>query len=253
MSRTFADRLHAGRVLAGRVAERTLLDPIVLALPRGGVCVAQPVAEALGAPLEVLVARKLGAPMQPELALGAIAEGGPRVVDDHLRTSLHVSARALHDIEIAERAELKRRLRRYRAGRPLPGLTGRDVVLVDDGLATGLTVLASLLALRAHHPRSVLVAVPVGPPSTIAQLAPLADEVLCLEQPEPFGSVGSWYDEFPAVSDREVVRLLARRADELAPRAWRRPRRGPNEGWTSVRRRPGAGRREAGGEQPIGH
>ena len=163
MLRTFADRLHAGRVLAGHLAERDLIDPVVLALPRGGVCVAVPVAEVLGAPLEVLVARKLGTPGQRELAIGAIAEDGPRLVDEDLQRTLRVSADVLDKIEAAERTELERRVRRYRRGRELPILEGRDVVLVDDGLATGLTALAALRALAGHHPRSVVVAVPVGP------------------------------------------------------------------------------------------
>ena len=144
MLRTFADRLHAGRVLAGHLAERDLIDPVVLALPRGGVCVAVPVAEVLGAPLEVLVARKLGTPGQRELAIGAIAEDGPRLVDEDLQRTLRVSADVLDKIEAAERTELERRVRRYRRGRDLPILEGRDVVLVDDGLATGLTALAAL-------------------------------------------------------------------------------------------------------------
>jgi putative phosphoribosyl transferase len=215
MRRTFADRLHAGRVLAGHLAGRELVDPIVLALPRGGVCVAHPVAEVLGAPLEVIVARKLGAPSQPELALGAIAEGGPRVIDEELRAAMRVSAEVLAQLESVERAELERRVRRYRPG-PLPDLEGRDVVLVDDGLATGMTAQAALLAVRARHPRSVLLAVPVGPSSTVSELAPLADEIVCLEQPEPFRSVGTWYDQFPPVSDEEVTRLLADRADASA-------------------------------------
>jgi putative phosphoribosyl transferase len=245
MRRTFADRLHAGRVLAGHLSGRSLLDPLVLALPRGGVCVAHPVAEVLGAPLEVLVARKLGAPSQPELAVGAIAEGGPRVVDEELLAALRVSAEVLAQIESAERVELERRVRRYRSG-PLPALDGRDVVLVDDGLATGMTAQAALVALRARQPRSVLLAVPVGPPSTVREMAPLADELLCIEQPEPFGSVGRWYDEFPPVADREVVRLLADRADALSPGGARRHRSIPSGYWVPPRGRRVPDRRKGG-------
>ena len=251
MRRTFADRVHAGRVLAGHLAGRPLVDPIVLALPRGGVCVAHPVAEVLGAPLEVLVARKLGAPSQPELALGAIAEGGPRVIDDQLLWSMHVSAEALAEIEATERVELERRVRRYRNG-PLPDLEGRDVVLVDDGLATGMTARAALLALEARHPRSVLLAVPVGAASTVAELEPLTDEVVCVEQPEPFGSVGSWYDEFPPVEDHEVTRLLADRAEALAPDRVRRHRRSGHDYWVPPRGRRPTDRHDAGGGRTLG-
>ena len=245
MLRTFADRLHAGRVLAGHLAERDLIDPVVLALPRGGVCVAVPVAEVLGAPLEVLVARKLGTPGQRELAIGAIAEDGPRLVDEDLQRTLRVSADVLDKIEAAERTELDRRVRRYRRGRELPILEGRDVVLVDDGLATGLTALAALRALAGHHPRSVVVAVPVGPPSTVTLLEKEADEVVCLVQPQDFEfrSVGTWYDEFPPVADREVNRLLDQRAEDLAPGSRRRGRRTATESLRSTwRRRPSPGR-----------
>ena len=245
MLRTFADRLHAGRVLAGHLAERDLIDPVVLALPRGGVCVAVPVAEVLGAPLEVLVARKLGTPGQRELAIGAIAEDGPRLVDEDLQRTLRVSADVLDKIEAAERTELDRRVRRYRRGRDLPILEGRDVVLVDDGLATGLTALAALRALAGHHPRSVVVAVPVGPPSTVTPPGegggrggvPRAAPGLRV----PIGR--DLVRRVPPVADREVNRLLDQRAEDLAPGSRRRGRRTATESLRSTwRRRPSPGR-----------
>jgi putative phosphoribosyl transferase len=235
MHRTFADRVHAGRVLAGHLSGLGLVDPVVLALPRGGVCVAHPVAEVLDAPLDVLVARKLGAPSQPELAIGAIAEGGPRVLDREMGSALRVPADVLARIESAERDELARRVRRYRRGRPLPDLADRDVVLVDDGLATGMTAQAALMALRAQHPRSVVLAVPVGPPSTVRELGRIADDVVCLVQPEPFRSVGAWYDDFTQVGDREVGRLLDDRSDALAPSETRRRRRAARRHWVPAR------------------
>jgi predicted phosphoribosyltransferase len=244
MRRTFADRLHAGRVLAGHLSGRPLVDPIVLALPRGGVCIGHPVAEALGAPLDVIVARKLGAPSQPELALGAIAEGGPRVVDEGLQAAMRVSSEGLARVEAVERVELERRVEHYRSG-PLPDLGGRDVVLVDDGLATGMTARAALLAVRAHHPRSVLLAVPVGPTSTVRELERLADEVLCVEQPDPFGSVGTWYDEFPPVMDDDVLRLLADRADAVSQGGARRDQSAARGYWAPRGRR--APERRTGG------
>jgi len=207
---TYADRAEAGRRLGEHLAaDASLADPVVLALPRGGVPVAAEVARALGAPLEVFVARKLGAPSQPELGIGAIAEGGDRVVDAHLVRMLGVDPARLDQLEADERHELARRVERYRGGRTLPDLSGRDVLLVDDGLATGVTAEAALGALRRLGPRRLVLAAPVGAADTVARLRAIADEVVCLLQPVTFQAVGSWYDDFTQTTDDEVTRLLA--------------------------------------------
>lgn len=216
----FADRRDAGRQLAGRLAEVRLDAPVVLALPRGGVPVAAEVARALGVPLDVFVARKLGAPGRQEFGIGAIAEGtegGGRgaggsdaelvLTDavDHLR----LSADDLDRLVRAERAELARRVARYRAGRPLTRIAGADVVLVDDGLATGVTAEAALRSLRRRGPRRLVLAVPVCAREAAHRLAGLADTVVCVGAPEPFWAVGTWYDDFSQTSDAEVVAILA--------------------------------------------
>ena len=202
----FADREEAGRRLA---AELPLLDrPLVLALPRGGVPVAAAVARAIGAPLDVFVVRKLGLPRQPELAMGAVASGGVRVVNDAVVREAHVPAAVLEEVTARELAAVQLRERLYRGDRPPPDLAARDVVLVDDGLATGATMRAAVAAVRAHDPSRVVVAVPVAPPETIAALARSGVEIACLYMPDDFVSVGSWYRDFGQVSDEEVVRLL---------------------------------------------
>jgi putative phosphoribosyl transferase len=205
----FADRRTAGQALAealGVYANRS--DVIVVGVPRGGVPVAAEVAHALRAPLEILVVRKLGAPMQPELALGAIASGGFRVVDEVLVRTLGVSAMELAAVESSERAELVRREGRYRAGRVALSLAGRTVILVDDGLATGATMRVAIQAVRAAKATRVIVAVPVAPPETMERLRAEADEVVCLQTPAHFAGVGAWYERFPQLSDADVLALL---------------------------------------------
>jgi putative phosphoribosyl transferase len=204
----FRDRVDAGRQLADQLPA-DLDHPLVLALPRGGVPVAKEVASRLDAPLEVLVARKIGAPGHEELGIGAIAEGDAVVGSDLVRV-LGLSAREFERLAERERGELARRVDRYREGRPLPSLADRDVVLVDDGLATGVTAEAALLAIRAGKPRRLVLAVPVCSPDTAHRLVPPADEVVCVLAPRDLVAVGVWYDDFTQTTDDEVLELLGR-------------------------------------------
>jgi putative phosphoribosyl transferase len=204
----FRDRRDAGRRLAEELAGCALHRPVILALPRGGVPVAYPVAVALAAPLDVLVARKVGAPGHREAAIGAIAEGGAVVADAAALATLGITSARFERLAARERPELERRIRAYRGDRPFPGVHYRDVVVVDDGLATGYTAEAALLAVRHHRPRRVILAVPVCAPSAAGRLAKVADELVCLCRPARFFAVGEWYDDFSQTSDDEVTRLV---------------------------------------------
>jgi len=205
----FLDRADAGRQLAGRLtgyAGRS--DVVVLGLPRGGVPVAHEVARALRAPFDVFLVRKLGVPGHPELAMGAIAEGGVEVLNDDLIRELGIPQKVVQQVAVRERMELDRRDGLYREGRRLPALRGRIVILVDDGLATGSTMQAAVTAVRRLEAARIVVAVPVGAHDTCERLGRLANEVICLIAPEPFQAVGLWYEEFTQTSDDEVKRLL---------------------------------------------
>lgn len=203
----FPDRFAAGRTLAGELPP--LERPIVLALPRGGVPVGAAVAEAIGAPLDVFVVRKLGLPIQPELAMGAVASGGVRVLNEDVLREAAVPPEVLEEVSARECDEVESRERRYRGDRPAPELAGRDVVLVDDGLATGATMRAAVAAVHAHGPRRVIVAVPVAPAETVASFARAGAELVCPIRARNFLSVGSWYRDFGQVTDEEVIRLLS--------------------------------------------
>jgi putative phosphoribosyl transferase len=210
----FRDRSHAGRYLATklrRYAGRP--DVVVLGLPRGGVPVADEVARALGAPLDVFLVRKLGVPGREELAMGAIASGGVRVVNEDVVRQLGIPEAVLDEAAAEERQELDRRAAAYRDGRPAPELRDKTVILVDDGLATGSTMRAAVAAVRQLGPARVVVAVPVGAAETCAEFRGEADEVVCAVTPEPFFAVGSWYEDFTQTSDEEVRELLARAAE----------------------------------------
>ena len=207
--RAFAGRREAGRAVAARLrsyAGRS--DVVVLALPRGGVPVAFPVAEALDAPLDLFLVRKLGTPGHRELAMGAIASGGVRVLNDDVVRWYGISAAAIDAVAREEAQELQRRETAYREGRDAVPLAGRVVILVDDGLATGSTMTAAVKAVRQLAPAKVIVAVPVGARDTCEALAAIADEVVCVRTPEPFSAVGQWYLNFDQTSDEEVRQLL---------------------------------------------
>jgi putative phosphoribosyl transferase len=220
--RRFTDRHTAGRELAELLRPLAAERPVVLGLARGGVPVAFEVARALGAPLDVLVVRKIGAPGNPEYGIGAIAEGpGERhvqVLNERAVRELWISHEELESAIARAGAEVDARVERYRAGRPLPDLEGRTVIVVDDGLATGGTARAALQALRAARPGRLVLAVPVGAPDTCRSFASIADDVVCPLQPELFSAVGLWYDDFTQTSDAEVQHLLATAAAAVPDR-----------------------------------
>jgi putative phosphoribosyl transferase len=206
----FRDREEAGRSLGQALLPWRSTDPVVVALPRGGVPVAAEVAEALGAPLDVLVVRKLGLPMQPEVAMGAIGEGGVQVLNRQLLAELRVPRSALDEVVAREEAELARRVTCYRGGHDRVPVEGRTVVLVDDGLATGSSALAAIAVLRQAGAARVVLAVPVAPADTIREFRTVADDVVCLLEPRSFRAVGEWYERFGQVGDADVAHLLGR-------------------------------------------
>jgi putative phosphoribosyl transferase len=207
----FVDRAEAGRRLAEDLsAYAGRGDLLVLALPRGGVPVAFEVARALDAPLDVFLVRKLGVPGREELAMGAIASGGVRVINRDVLNTMPLSDAAIDDIARRELLELERRERVYRAGRPPPVIQGKTVILIDDGLATGSTMLAAVSAMRALSPRWLVVAVPVASPDVCALFREHADDIVCSIMPRFFTAVGSWYEDFSQTTDEEVQQLLER-------------------------------------------
>ncbi len=210
MTERFTDRHDAGQRLAGELrAFAGRPDTLVLGLPRGGVPVAAEVAQALGAPLDVFVVRKLGVPGAEEMAMGAVAAGSAPVLDHRLIAEIGIAPTAVERVLAHERAEVDRRERQYRGGRPPIALAGRRVILVDDGMATGSTMLAAVLAVRTHRPKAIVVAVPVASAEACHLLHDHADACLCTRTPTPFHSVGEWYRDFTPTSDAEVERLLA--------------------------------------------
>src|SRR5438552_12002260 len=213
MERAFANREEAGRQLAEKVDKYSGRDDvIVLGLPRGGVPVAYEVAKRLRAPLDVFIVRKLGVPGFEELAAGAIASGGVRVLNEEVMRAIPYADEAIEAVTVRETAELERREQIYRQGRPPPELRDRVVILVDDGLATGATMRAAVKALRQRGAAKIVVAVPVGPPDTCREFEDEADEVICASAPEFFQAVGQYYEDFSQTSDEEVRELLARAA-----------------------------------------
>jgi putative phosphoribosyl transferase len=206
----FADREEGGRVLAELLRSRGIGgDAVVLGLARGGMPVAAEVARELDLPLDVFVVRKLGVPGHEELALGAIASGGVRVLNQDVRDAIEISEEKIEELTAREREGLERREREYRDGRDALEIVGRTAILVDDGLATGSSMRAAVQALRRRDAGRVVVAVPVAPPSACAELDDVADEVVCASTPEPFMAVGVWYDDFRQTTDEQVRRLVA--------------------------------------------
>lgn len=208
----FPNRRAGGAALAALLSARRALDPdpVVVALPRGGVPVGVEVADALGAPLDVIIVRKLGTPGQPELAMGAIGEGGARILNHEVLDALRITDGEVEAVAAREQQELDRRAQRLRAGRARVPLTGHTAILVDDGLATGSTARAAILVARAQGARRVVVATPVAPRSTVVELGDVADAVVCVATPEPFRAIGQWYVDFRPTSDDQVVALLDR-------------------------------------------
>ena len=216
--RAFEDRKEAGRALAARLRQYAgRSDVVVLALPRGGVPVAAPVAGALDAPLDLFLVRKLGTPGHRELAMGAIASGGIRVLNDDVVKWYGIPPAAIDAVPREEEQELVRREATYREGREAPPLEGKIVILIDDGLATGSTMMAAVKAVRQRHPAKIIVAVPVGARDTCDALATIADEVVCVRMPEPFSAVGQWYLDFDQTTDEEVRQLLHTHTPSATP------------------------------------
>jgi predicted phosphoribosyltransferase len=207
----YRDRAEAGAELAKHLAAYRDQDALVLALPRGGVEVGHQIAQALGADLDVLVVRKLGAPQNPEFGLGAIASYGAKFLDEGAVRALDVPPEALEQVERRERQELARREAAYRGDRPPPRVAGRTVIVVDDGLATGGTAQAALRAVRSLKASRVVLAVPVGPAETVRALEGQADEVVCPQTPRPFQAIGQWYASFDQTADERVIELLGGR------------------------------------------
>jgi predicted phosphoribosyltransferase len=208
----FRDREHAARLLASALKGRELFDPLVLAIPRGGVAVGAVLARALGAELDVVLSRKLRAPGQPELALGAVAEDGRVYLTPHARTVPGVTGGCLADERQYQLAEIARRKQLFRPGRAPAPVVGRSVIVTDDGIATGATMVAALRTVRERGPRELIVAVPVAPPERLEAISRLCDEAVCLLTPETFRGVGQFYEDFTQVEDDEVLTLLARSA-----------------------------------------
>lgn len=217
MFNRFVDRENAGRVLAQKLLKyKEIPDLLIIGLPRGGVVVAFEVARALQAQLDVFIVRKLGAPYQPELAMGAIAEGGMLLLNDAVVNYLSISKEFIEQTAKEEMVELERRQKLYRGDRAMTKIADRTVIVVDDGLATGATMKVAVRALKRKEPSKLVVAVPVGAVSTCAELKEEADETVCLMTPEPFSAVGSWFENFEQTTDQQVRELL-QKAHELYP------------------------------------
>ena len=204
----FHNRVDAGNQLASELKKFSIENPLVIALPRGGVPVGKAIADRLHAPLDVLIVRKIGYPSQPELGVGAITEGGLTLFNEQLMRQLHLKKEMLTETIQRETKEIHRRVASYRGGRPSPMVKNRNVVLVDDGLATGFTAAAAAKYLKENGAKSVVLAIPVGAHDSVKLLETYVDQVICLQKPEPFFGVGMWYEDFNQTSDQEVSSIL---------------------------------------------
>lgn len=215
---SFYDRTDAGRRLASELEKFKGEDVIVFALPRGGAPVAEPIAVSLNAPLDLVLVRKIGVPFQPELAMGAVADGGDPVVvrNEDVIAMADISEQAFQEVCARELEEIERRRRLYLGGRPRPEAKDRVAIVVDDGVATGATTRAALRAVRARAPKKLVLAVPVAPPDTLESLALEVDEIVCLETHRAFGAIGFFYRDFRQISDDEVIEILNRQAQKVA-------------------------------------
>ena len=212
----FSDRVDAGKRLGSALNDVVKKDALVLAIPRGGVVVGYEIAHMLGFDLDVIIPRKIGAPDNPELAIGAVTEDGTAILDDNLITYMSVTQDYIRMESERQRKEIQRRLNLYRQDAPPPNLKGRNVVVVDDGIATGSTMKAALASVKKQGAASVIVAIPVGPPSTIQELRRQADNVICLYMPEYFQAIGQFYSNFDQTSDEEVIELLKLNRQEMS-------------------------------------
>jgi len=218
METIYQDRVDAGQRLARALERYAGPETLVLGVPRGGVVVAAEVARALEAPLDVVIARKIGAPHEPEFAIGAVVSGeGGVLLDEPAIRYLQVPAEFIRRETERQEAEIRRQMALYRGDRPVPELAGKTVIVVDDGIATGYTLRAALAGLRRQDPERLVVAAPVGPGSVCREFRQLADDVICLRMPEPFVAVGAWYADFDQTEDAEVIRLLRTQAEQPAP------------------------------------
>ena len=211
----FADRVDAGKRLASALTRFKSKDAIVLAIPRGGIVVGFEISKALGVSLDIIVPRKIGAPDNPELAIGAVTEDGTTILNERLVNDLGVPQNFIQKESERQRAEIERRLESYRGDVPYPSLKNRVVIIVDDGIATGYTMKAALASVRKKGAKAVVIAIPVGPPSTIKELERVTDHVICLYTPEEFYAIGEFYEDFSQTTDEEVKRLFRLRQNQL--------------------------------------
>jgi len=204
----FRDRTQVGKMLGERIRQLKITNPVVLAIPRGGLPVAKEIALALKAPLDVVITRKIGAPGEPEYAVGAVTQEGEMILDKEVVRSLGISEQYLKQESARQTQEIKERMRKYRGDKPSTQLGGRTVIIVDDGIATGSTMLAAIKSVKMKKPSSIVLAVGVAPPDTIMKLSKEVDRVICLDTPEPFYAIGEFYEHFEQVEDEDAKRIL---------------------------------------------